>query len=95
MAEQRLIDANALDFNYDRRCFSEIEEGFIRGIDEAMEIIKNAPTVEAKPVVHAHWEYLGVSAGKRIYRCTNCKAEICGTANFCKECGAQMDEEEG
>ena len=56
--------------------------------------IADAPTVEAKPVVHAHWEYIGVSNGKKIYKCTNCKAHIHGTGNFCKECGAQMDEKE-
>lgn len=56
-------------------------------------MICDAPTIEAKPVVHAHWEYAGESEGKKIYRCTNCQMLLPGTGNFCKECGAQMDEE--
>lgn len=57
-------------------------------------VLSTAPTIEAKPVVHAHWEYIGESDGKKIYCCTNCKTNICGTGNYCKECGAQMDEKE-
>lgn len=55
-------------------------------------LLKNAPTVEAKPVVHAHWEFCGVSFGKKIYKCSNCKTFIEGTGTFCKACGAQMDD---
>lgn len=62
------------------------------GMDLAKMVLHNVPTVEAKPVVHAHWEYVGESDGKKIYRCTSCKTNICGTGNYCKECGAQMDE---
>lgn len=52
-------------------------------------VIDKQPTIETKPVVHAHWEYIGESDGKKIYRCTNCQALLSGTGNFCKECGAQ------
>lgn len=47
----------------------------------------------AGSVVSAHWEYAGESDGKKIYRCTNCQMLLSGTGNFCKECGAKMDEE--
>lgn len=60
---------------------------------ECLEKYLDENPVEAKPVVHAHWEYAGESDDKKIYRCTNCQVILPGTGNFCKECGAQMDEE--
>lgn len=56
--------------------------------------IENAPTVDAVPVVHGHWEH----KGEGIY-CSNCGAESgyspWGASAFskhCPECGAKMDE---
>ena len=46
----RLIDADALDFEFDRRCFSEEDENYVRGVDEAIGVVENAPTVDP---VHA------------------------------------------
>ena len=46
----RLIDAEALDFEFDRRCFSEEDENYVRGVDEAIGVVENAPTVDP---VHA------------------------------------------
>ena len=90
----RLIDAEALEnkINVKRRGKVLFEVGYNMAIDKSVEAIENAPTIETKPVVHAHWEYIGESDGKKIYRCTNCQALLSGTGNFCKECGAQMDE---
>ena len=51
------------------------------------EAIKNAPTIEAKIVVHAHWEETGMVLGK----CSNCGG-ICPKIEYCGRCGAQMDE---
>lgn len=48
------------------------------------------PSVAAAPVVHGQWEYVGVSAGKKIYRCTHCKTLISGRGNYCSFCGATM-----
>lgn len=42
-------------------------------------------------VVHARWEFAGVSAGRKIYRCTNCKTLIYGQGDYCQVCGAKMD----
>lgn len=54
--------------------------------------IKAAPTVEAKPVVHAHWEieYDDDDNIKKCY-CSNCGVG-CEPMNYCGFCGAQMDE---
>ena len=47
----RLIDADNLDFTFDRRCFSEGDEQYVRGVDDAMGVVNNAPTIDAVPVV--------------------------------------------
>ena len=53
----RLIDADALDFKFDRRCFSEEDENYIRGVDEAIGVVKNAPTINPDDLVkHGEWE---------------------------------------
>ena len=85
----RLIDAEALENEI-------VKTGRFVPKDAVLDVacmVNRAPAIEAKPVVHAHWEYAGESEGKKIYRCTNCQMLLPGTGNFCKECGAQMDEE--
>lgn len=63
--------------------------------DNIIEILDNAPTVEARP--KGEWEYVGMG----IYECTNCKAEYeagladhCNINNsefkYCPNCGADM-----
>ncbi len=59
--------------------------------------IRNAPTVEAKPVVHAHW--VDVNPNLHIgMKCSLCGARIKyseffnGNHRYCHKCGAQMDE---
>ena len=65
------------------------------GLKRAIEIIKQRPTVEAKPVVHGEWEKTRL-AGE--YICSNCQSLICSgftrmgyeQYKFCPECGADM-----
>lgn len=47
----RLIDADNLDFTFDRRCFSEGDTQYVRGVDDAIGVVNNAPTISAVPVV--------------------------------------------
>lgn len=58
----------------------------------AMDSLRNMPTVEAEPVVHAHWieEDFGSST---LYHCSKCHAECWGGGYYCHNCGAKMDEE--
>ena len=104
MAEQRLIDANALIDWLTRAT------GFRTNCDDCTDIdcldciieeaIKNAPTVDAKPVVHAHWFLLDDCANEGVY-CSACTKKVYKTdyanqklkSKYCPNCGAQMDEE--
>ena len=57
--------------------------------------IADATTVEAKPVVHAHWEPKKIMARTpfaRNYYCSNCGYEPFECKNFCPNCGALMDK---
>ena len=56
--------------------------------------LEQQPTVEAKPVVHAHWDIICDDDDniKSCY-CSNCGVG-CEPMNCCGFCGAQMDEKE-
>lgn len=65
--------------------------------DVALDMIDDAPTVEAKKAVHARWIFMdGYDAHKNpIYLCTNCQKTVAdyyiNKHNFCLHCGAIMD----
>ena len=107
MAEQRLIDANALIYwltkatGFRTNCEDCTSIDCLKCIiDEA---IKNAPTIEAKPVVHAHWVTEQEAEEINRYDLTYC-CSACGHCDwdctesegfeYCPNCGAKMDEKE-
>lgn len=80
--EARLLDENGLEFLF-------------RGIPFIA--LETAPTIEAKPVVHAHWEkpnYIDMYYSEVI--CCSCGKKVLDEHKkeykFCPFCGAQMDE---
>jgi hypothetical protein len=85
----RLIDAEALMKEAN-------EEGAYGYVDVTQ--IANAPTIEAKPVVHAHWE----EKHSLHHICSECHHDAPYKMNgydamedlsaYCPNCGAQMDE---
>lgn len=90
----RLIDADELKKNFqDELCkgiacaeCSMQAEGFCR-VERWIDI---APTIEAEPIKHGHWEGDG--------QCSACKeyplARYMKNPNYCPNCGAKMDEVE-
>ena len=93
----KLIDAEALIKKMKlEEAYSEYPQDL--NFDDAIACIEDAPTIEAKPVVHAHWEE--VREGRHI--CSNCKVKASLTSDeydymedlsdYCPYCGAQMDE---
>ena len=102
MAEQRLIDANNLieeireERCYNCRNFKDMKCDYC-GTADYIYMIEDMPTVEAKPVVHAHWEPKKIMVKTpfaRNYYCSNCKDEPFECKHICGNCGAQMDEKE-
>ena len=102
MAE-RLIDAEAWAENIQKDfCDGCDNYGGVRcsccKVEDILVALEEAPTIEAKPVVRAHWEE--VREGRHI--CSNCKVKASLTSDeydymedlsdYCPHCGAQMDE---
>ena len=93
----RLIDADALlampiiNGKYDRK---NANPHFIYGIQTVAKMIKNAPTVDAVPVVHGEWLLKHVGRG-HYWECSVCHANPCiyvtNDTKFCPNCGAKMD----
>lgn len=88
----RLIDADELIY---------MEFGGIEFVPT--EFIKDAPTIDAVPVVHGRW----LIDDKGRYKCSVCNeswthwwASVCAKESmyrwfrYCPKCGAMMDEEE-
>lgn len=95
MAEQRLIEAEAL--------YKKVLESHVTNIDgysyinhnRVLKMIDNEPTVEAKPVVHAHWQKYDDSEFCYCSYCGKPSAEDDNVSwhGYCPICGATMDEE--
>ena len=80
----RLIDADALWLvtEGDHQYYEKFE-------------IDDAPTIEAEPIRHEHWdEVLEQPYFRKQYCCSACQRKGYKTWNYCPECGAKMDEEE-
>ena len=117
----RLIDADAFaekikeisirqgyyDFHPKSMSVGEILDSVIADLKgEGVCGFENAPTVDAVPVNHGHWEKVDTRGylspgGTPTVRCSICKdrrtEHLCGVEypewrNFCPVCGAKMDE---
>ena len=97
----RIIDTEDILVGCVKTGLKEYDTGKEAGIDLVLAIINHLPTIEAKPVVHAHWisedeaEKLGHLEWS--YGCSNCKEIFwdCTESfafSYCPHCGAQMDE---
>ena len=74
-------------------CGDATEEG------KVTQALLHAPTIDAVPVVHGHWDvgYVFSDDGntKQYYRCSKCKSIAvggCYQTRYCPHCGAKMDE---
>ena len=62
--------------------------------------IRRLSTIDAEPVVHAHWELIDNDIDTFVYRCSNCKDTIALPFGMIKEfkgcpyCLSRMDEEQ-
>lgn len=81
----RLIDADRLKRQVEGRSW--------RAKEKFIELIDNAPTIEAEPVKHGRWEWIGGYGYQ--YRCSECIMCAERRTKYCPNCGAKMDAEEG
>lgn len=87
----RLIDADALKFPAMKGSFNEIDLSRMDGYSKAIQIVRNAPTIDAAPVVHAEWMHARYTK-EPIYLCSNCYVAEYKQHNYCHNCGARMDK---
>ena len=93
MKKQRLIDVDELLLKQRFMIaapWSEDHDGYAVPVEE----IYNAPTIEARPVVHGHWKWVGADRWNDTYLCSNCGKMNMDDSNFCPNCGADMREKE-
>lgn len=84
----RLIDADRLKRQVEGRSW--------RAKDKMVELIDNSPTIEAEPVKHGRWTKIGhIENTWLVSKCSECGYQTIDAGNYCPNCGAQMDLEEG
>ncbi len=78
--------------------YGEAEKAYIRALNKCSDEIEDAPTLDMKQVVHAHWihdhdvEHYGIRDGA-YWQCSSC-GRILKDSNwfsYCPICGARMD----
>lgn len=57
---------------------------------EAMSDVDDMDEIEATPVQHGHWEFIGGYGYQ--YRCSKCFMCAPHQTNYCPACGCKMDE---
>ena len=90
----RLVDAEMYctelynEMNYPGR-----SEEFMTAIDVAIADLADAPTVDAVPVRHGHWETNSDRPDSLICSVCNCGFDMWkhDPHNFCPNCGSKMD----
>ena len=64
-------------------------------IERAEDYIDDAKTIDAVPVVHAHWiKNNCYNVRGLIYECSNCNTVMFSAWNYCPNCGADMRGEQ-
>ena len=98
----RLIDADALELVPDYRNAMNGVRFCGRGggrtvamVQAALkQMIDNAPTIDAVPVVHGYWLYGDEYAGHHDVDCSVCGDYARTYYDYCPNCGAKMDAKE-
>ena len=82
----KLIDADALyDIVIDSIKPMTTNEAII--LQDFVALLEDAPTVDAEPVRHGHWE-----DSSNGWTCSICNRDVSRDYNYCPNCGAKMDK---
>lgn len=94
----RLIDADALKLcipNTSADIFENCRNCKLLDDYTVIELIDNAPTIDAVPVVHGEWIVHNPDNPLTIYgECPFCHEEVGRKWNYCPNCGTKMDGDE-
>lgn len=87
----RLIDAEELVLQVDclETCRCRKAKDWMIPISEVCREICEAPTIDAVPVKHGEWEYIGGYGYQ--YRCSKCVMCAEHKTRYCPNCGAKME----
>lgn len=88
----RLIDADIFNhFEYD--VFDgQLTEDAVQGIDAILNIIDDAPTIEAEPIRHGHWTIIKNAYGEvEGFIHEDCGRTSMSKDAYCPRCGAKME----
>ena len=96
MSEVRLIDANALHSKIMKDNDNDLSRK--ENIAQILLRIETAPTIEAEPVKHGRWIFVGEGTMPdgwtyRKYKCSECDFVTVEAKNFCQNCGVKMNED--
>lgn len=94
-ADEVIRDLASLKYSKE---YGKVGETYNLAIDDCIEEIKSTPTLDAKPIVYAHWIERRANNGNVHYTCSCCGKEVSYPYakkrwKYCIECGAKMDEE--
>ena len=102
-----LIDRAALVERLNKVCVTDdvFGMGMQMGVDHAIAVVNEAPTIDAEPVVHGEWDVIEDDyEGITLIKCSMCHEEWClegkeegidmqlANYNYCPNCGADMRE---
>lgn len=91
MSEVRPIDANTLTTELNKcKILNPVSDCYDGGIETAICRVRESPTLDYEPVVHAHW--IDADYGK-WKKCSHCFRKNQYYSKYCPWCGAKMDEE--
>ena len=71
--------------------YEKVAEPIYKYICDFIDEYDDAPTIDAEPIRHAHWEVIDEAEPMR-YGCSACHRLVWHTENYCPNCGAKMDE---
>lgn len=79
-------------------CYYNMGQDFICHKCNVYELLVKQPAIEAKPVRHGRWIFVGEEIMHdgwtyRKYKCSECDFLTVEAINFCQNCGADMREE--
>lgn len=85
----RLIDADVFEVV----ALKDVSDEFVEGARFILEMIDDAPTIEAEPVKHGYWLVIGMrfAGAKLSHYCSICGGHGWDTMQRCPHCGAFMD----